>query len=220
MLAAALLLLRRVRAAPAGARETHRCGGGRPAVCHARRLAAVPRRASAGGAADRLRLLGQLLCADPQWGAVRPVSLRRPGVSAAAWPTQGLAAPDSLFTYAVGRLVVWVPAQSPLDVARLQMKVFEDPSVKHVAIANPAARALWAGGRSGAPPFRSVRCHRGQAGAWREYRADPAVRAERRGGRRESSRSRWRSRPRSGRRGAIGRFLWMHIRAWSRAASF
>jgi molybdate transport system substrate-binding protein len=51
---------------------------------------------------------------------------------------QGLAAPQSLFTYAVGRLAVWVPAQSPLDVARLQMKVFEDPAVKHVALANPA----------------------------------------------------------------------------------
>jgi len=51
---------------------------------------------------------------------------------------QGLAAPDSLFTYAVGRLAVWVPAQSALDVSRLQMKVFEDPAVKHVALANPA----------------------------------------------------------------------------------
>lgn len=50
---------------------------------------------------------------------------------------QGLAAPDSVFQYAVGRLAVWVPAQSPLDVSRLQMQVFEDPSVKHVAIANP-----------------------------------------------------------------------------------
>lgn len=51
---------------------------------------------------------------------------------------QGLAFPQSLFTYAVGRLAVWVPAQSALDVARLQMKVFEDPSVKHIALANPA----------------------------------------------------------------------------------
>ncbi len=50
---------------------------------------------------------------------------------------QGLAEPASLFTYAVGRLAVWVPAQSALDVARLQMKVFADPAVKHVALANP-----------------------------------------------------------------------------------
>jgi molybdate transport system substrate-binding protein len=50
---------------------------------------------------------------------------------------QGLALRDSIFTYAVGRLVVWVPANSPLDVERLQMQVFDDPLVKHIAIANP-----------------------------------------------------------------------------------
>ena len=50
---------------------------------------------------------------------------------------QELALPDSIFTYAVGRLVVWVPANSPLDVERLQMQVFDDPAVQHIAIANP-----------------------------------------------------------------------------------
>jgi len=50
---------------------------------------------------------------------------------------QGLAVPDSIFPYAVGRLAVWVPAPSPLDVARLQMQTLLDPSVKHIAIANP-----------------------------------------------------------------------------------
>jgi molybdate transport system substrate-binding protein len=50
---------------------------------------------------------------------------------------EGLALSDSIFTYAVGRLVVWVPADSPLDLERLQMQVFEDPAVKHIAIANP-----------------------------------------------------------------------------------
>jgi molybdate transport system substrate-binding protein len=45
----------------------------------------------------------------------------------------GLGAGNSVFTYAVGRLVVWVPAGSPLDPAT----ALRDPSVKHVAIANP-----------------------------------------------------------------------------------
>ncbi len=51
---------------------------------------------------------------------------------------EGLADGGSLFRYAVGRLAVWVPAQSTLDVAELGMKALEQPSVKHVAIANPA----------------------------------------------------------------------------------
>jgi molybdate transport system substrate-binding protein len=45
----------------------------------------------------------------------------------------GIGAGNSTFTYAVGRLVVWVPAASPLDPAT----ALRDPSVKHVAIANP-----------------------------------------------------------------------------------
>jgi len=50
---------------------------------------------------------------------------------------EGFALRDSLFAYAVGRIVVWVPAQSPLDVARLQAGTLEADSVRHVAIANP-----------------------------------------------------------------------------------
>lgn len=50
---------------------------------------------------------------------------------------QGLAVPDSLFTYAVGRIAVWVPASSTLDLERLRIHALESPSVKHVAIANP-----------------------------------------------------------------------------------
>jgi len=49
----------------------------------------------------------------------------------------GLAQPESLFTYAVGRIVVWVPAGSPLDPARLGMGALDAPGVRHVAIANP-----------------------------------------------------------------------------------
>ena len=43
----------------------------------------------------------------------------------------------SLYRYAVGRLVLWVPADSPLDVEHKGMQVLLDPSVKKIAIANP-----------------------------------------------------------------------------------
>ena len=45
----------------------------------------------------------------------------------------GIGPANSVFTYAVGRLVVWVPAGSALDPAN----ALRDPAVKHVAIANP-----------------------------------------------------------------------------------
>jgi molybdate transport system substrate-binding protein len=51
--------------------------------------------------------------------------------------TAGLASKDSLFLYGVGRIVVWVPAGSPLDPAALGIRVLEAPSVRHIAIANP-----------------------------------------------------------------------------------
>jgi molybdate transport system substrate-binding protein len=45
----------------------------------------------------------------------------------------GVTAGNPVFTYAVGRLVVWVPAASPLDPAT----ALRDPSLRHLAIANP-----------------------------------------------------------------------------------
>jgi molybdate transport system substrate-binding protein len=50
---------------------------------------------------------------------------------------RGLTIPGSEFTYAVGRIVVWVPASSPIDVARLGMRALDAPGVTHVSIANP-----------------------------------------------------------------------------------
>jgi molybdate transport system substrate-binding protein len=50
---------------------------------------------------------------------------------------EGLALPDSVFVYAVGRIVVWVPRKSPLDVEGLQMRALQSDLVKHIAIANP-----------------------------------------------------------------------------------
>jgi molybdate transport system substrate-binding protein len=57
------------------------------------------------------------------------------------YPRQLIAAGDAdtatLYQYAVGKLVLWVPADSPLDVEHQGMNVLLDPSVKKIAIANP-----------------------------------------------------------------------------------
>jgi molybdate transport system substrate-binding protein len=50
---------------------------------------------------------------------------------------RGLTLPQSEFRYAVGRLVVWTPASSRIDVERRGLRALADPSVAHVAIANP-----------------------------------------------------------------------------------
>jgi molybdate transport system substrate-binding protein len=49
----------------------------------------------------------------------------------------GLAEASSLRTYAVGRLVLWVPNKSRLDPRNLRMDLLLDPSVRRIAIANP-----------------------------------------------------------------------------------
>ncbi len=41
------------------------------------------------------------------------------------------------FVYAVGRLAVWAPAGSPLDLEGLGLRAVADPGVRRVAIANP-----------------------------------------------------------------------------------
>jgi molybdate transport system substrate-binding protein len=48
-----------------------------------------------------------------------------------------LAESDSLYRYAVGKLVLWVPASSSLDIEKRGMNVLLDPAVKKIAIANP-----------------------------------------------------------------------------------
>jgi len=50
---------------------------------------------------------------------------------------EGLAAPDTEFVYAVGRIVVWVARNSPVDVEKLGIQALLDPSVHKIAIANP-----------------------------------------------------------------------------------
>lgn len=48
----------------------------------------------------------------------------------------GLAAPGSLYQYATGRVVLWAPNGTKLDLAK-GLEVLLDPSAKKVAIANP-----------------------------------------------------------------------------------
>ena len=43
----------------------------------------------------------------------------------------------SLYRYAVGQLVLWVPKNSPLDVERKGMEVLTDSSVQKISMANP-----------------------------------------------------------------------------------
>lgn len=50
---------------------------------------------------------------------------------------EGLGLPGSFFLYAVGRLVVWVPPGSTLDLEREGLRALLEPAVRRVAIANP-----------------------------------------------------------------------------------
>lgn len=49
----------------------------------------------------------------------------------------GLAEPRTLYEYALGRLVIWTPVDSQLDVANRRWKSLLDSSVQKIAIANP-----------------------------------------------------------------------------------
>ncbi len=48
----------------------------------------------------------------------------------------GLTVPGSLYRYAVGRVVLWVPKTSPLDLSK-GLTVLREPAIKKIAIANP-----------------------------------------------------------------------------------
>jgi molybdate transport system substrate-binding protein len=49
----------------------------------------------------------------------------------------GQAESATLYRYAVGQVVLWVPSDSPLDVEHKGMDVLLDPWVKNISIANP-----------------------------------------------------------------------------------
>ena len=69
----------------------------------------------------------------------------------------GIGARDSLFVYAVGRIVVWVPASSPLNPAT----ALHAASVRHVAIANPQHAPY---GRAAEAALRSLGVYDGVVG--------------------------------------------------------
>lgn len=50
---------------------------------------------------------------------------------------EGKADGATLYRYAVGELVLWTQANSPLDLQRKGMDILLDPEVKRIAIANP-----------------------------------------------------------------------------------
>jgi molybdate transport system substrate-binding protein len=51
--------------------------------------------------------------------------------------SRGLVVDGSEFTYAIGRLALWVPSASPLDVEHQGLQALTAASIAHVAIANP-----------------------------------------------------------------------------------
>jgi molybdate transport system substrate-binding protein len=51
--------------------------------------------------------------------------------------SRGLTLPQSEFTYAVGRLVLWAPAASPLAIDRDGLEALTGTAITHLAIANP-----------------------------------------------------------------------------------
>jgi molybdate transport system substrate-binding protein len=50
---------------------------------------------------------------------------------------EGMAVQGSRFAYAHGRLVLWAPRSSNLDLQGLGLAVLRQPTVRHIAIANP-----------------------------------------------------------------------------------
>jgi len=65
--------------------------------------------------------------------------------------SEGLASKDTLYRYAIGRLVLWVPNDSPLDLSKIGIQALLDPSVKKISIANPATAPY---GRAAAAALR------------------------------------------------------------------
>ena len=50
---------------------------------------------------------------------------------------EGFASADDEFLYGVGRIVIWVPQSSSIDVEKLGMKSLLSPDARKIAIANP-----------------------------------------------------------------------------------
>jgi len=51
---------------------------------------------------------------------------------------KGLTLPGSEFIYGIGRIVIWAPSESPLDVEQRGFDSLRDSAIRYIAIANPA----------------------------------------------------------------------------------
>ena len=89
---------------------------------------------------------------------------------------EGLATKETLYRYAVGRLVLWVPNDSPLDLSKLGMKALLDPSVKKISIANPSDRAIRPRRRCGVAALWNLRSGCQPTGGWGKHFSGGAVR--------------------------------------------
>jgi molybdate transport system substrate-binding protein len=49
----------------------------------------------------------------------------------------GLTAPGTLYEYAIGRIVLWAPADAKVDITKLGLQSLLDPGITKIAIANP-----------------------------------------------------------------------------------
>jgi molybdate transport system substrate-binding protein len=49
----------------------------------------------------------------------------------------GVAEPGTVYEYAIGRIVIWMPADARADLTRLGWKALLEPGVERIAIANP-----------------------------------------------------------------------------------
>jgi len=67
----------------------------------------------------------------------------------------GHARPDSLYRYAIGRIVVWAPKSSPVAVER-GLDALLDPAIRKIAIANPKHAPY---GRAAVAAMESFKVH-------------------------------------------------------------
>ncbi len=123
------------------------------------------------------------------------------------------------FLYAVGRIALWVPASSKLDLGALGLRALLDPSVRKVAIANPRHAPYGRAAEAAMKSLGILRGREGEARPRRERRPGRAVRPERGRGRRRRSPSRSPSRRRCVRSAGTSRSRSRAIRAWTREAS-
>src|SRR6059058_3025608 len=89
----------------------------------------------------------------------------------------GLAEPGTLYEYAIGRIVIWMPADAKVDVARQGWKSLLDASIEKIAIANPGHAPY---GRAAVAALQRADIYKqvkNQTGLRRKHFAGSAVRA-------------------------------------------